>query len=145
MSFSPQKFREIIFQLLFSIDIGNCEEEDLIPFLMQELSVTRKIVREAHKIAEEVWIKRDEVDKLIEGLSMEYALERIGKVERNVLRLGVYELLYTSDLPAEVAIAESMRLARKFSTPEAASYVNAIMDVMKEKKSETNSNASISA
>ena len=72
--------------------------------------------------------KKEEIDALITKHSQGYGLERIPRVERNIVRLGIYELLFVPEVPQKVAIAESMRLARKFSTKEAATFVNAIMD-----------------
>lgn len=60
--------------------------------------------------------------------STSYEFERIPRIERNVLRLGVYEIMYDSDIPPKVAIAEAIRLTRKFATPESATFVNAILD-----------------
>ncbi len=140
MSFSQQKFREIVLQVLFSIDVGESREEDLIPFVMNELSVTRKIVRAAYQQALSIWAKREEIDQKIQRLSLEYALERIGRVERNVLRLGIFELYNVPELASEIVIAESIRLSRKFSTPESANFVNAIMDAVHK---EENTHASL--
>lgn len=128
MSFSPLKFREMILQLLFSIDVGESLQEDLIPFLMRELAVSRKNVKAAYEKAKGIWEKREELDETIAGISKDYAFERIHRVERNILRLAFYELLFETENEPAVVVAQSMRLCRKFSTPEAASFVNAILD-----------------
>lgn len=129
MTISPLKFRELVFQLLFSFDGGNGCDEELIPLLMSQLLVTRKVVKEAYEQAQKVWDMRGLLDQKIGDMSEDYAFDRIGKVERNVLRLGLCEL-QTSTVSAEIAIAEAIRLARKFSTPEAASFVNAVLDAL---------------
>ena len=71
---------------------------------------------------------KKEIDAVIVTHSQAYDLERIPRVERNIVRLGIYELLFSPDVPRKVVIAEAMRLARKFATKEAASFVNALMD-----------------
>nr|NGX48373.1 hypothetical protein [Chlamydiota bacterium] len=58
-----------------------------------------------------------------------YELERISRIERSILRLGLYELLYT-DLPDKVAITEAIRLTRKFATAEGGAFVNALLDAI---------------
>lgn len=128
MSLPAKKSREIVFQLLFSLDMGDAFEEELIPFLMAELCVTKKLVREAFQLAKSIWEKREELDSKISAISQEYALDRIGKAERNILRQGLFDLIYSLEIPAEVVFSESVRLTRKFSTPEAASFVNALLD-----------------
>jgi N utilization substance protein B len=128
MAFRIQKFREILFQLLYSHEIGHPNEEDMIPLIMKEVSVTRKTVREAQEKLQALLEKLPEIDEIIAKTSVSYSFERIQNVEKNILRLGVFELIYEADIPPKVAIAEAMRLARKFGSPEAASFVNALLD-----------------
>ena len=127
MSISPQKNREIIFQLLYSDDFGGAEEE-IIEMLMSQLSVTKRIVREANLFKNQILERKDAIDELIKEYSESYAFERIPRVERNLLRLGIYELLFSKAVPPKVVIAEAIRLSRKFSTPESAAFINAILD-----------------
>jgi transcription antitermination protein NusB len=128
MSIPKQKFREIILQLLYSYDMAKPDEGEVISIIMETLSVSKKTVREAFSRMNQILEKRDEIDKLIESSSLSYSLERIQRVERNIIRLGAFELLYDEEIPPKVAITEAMRLAKKFSTPEAASFVNALLD-----------------
>lgn len=129
MSIPSQKFHEMVFQLLFALDMGDCLEGDLIPFLMRELSTTRKTVREAYHQAQAIFVEREKLDQLIGAASQEYAVERIHRVERNVLRLTLYEMNQDETSRAEI-IAEALRLTRKFSTKEATAYVNAILEAV---------------
>jgi N utilization substance protein B len=134
MSVPLQKFREIVLQLLFSYDICGMEEEEMIPLLMAELSVTKKTVRMARDRVRLIVSKLSEIDSLIAKATRSYSFERIQSVERNILRLGVFELLLDEAIPPKVAITEAMRLARKFSTSEAALFVNAILDHLHKKQ-----------
>ena len=136
MPLSQQKFREVVFQLLYSHDISESEESDMIPFMMGHLMITKKKIREANEKKGLIQKKIKEIDLLIEQSSIEYSLDRIPRIERNILRVGVFELLFC-EIPPKVAISEAIRLSRKFATPEAAGFVNAIMDkIYQEKKSE---------
>lgn len=128
MSLPQQKFREIVFQLLYSYDLGKSHEEDMLPLIMKELSVTRKAVKEAAERAQKIQEMWPEIDKEITQSSQSYTFERIQSVERNILRLGVYEILYDEEIPPKVAISEAIRLARKFGSPESANFVNAVLD-----------------
>ena len=128
MALPQQKFREIVFQLLYSYDLGRSREEDMIPLIMKELSVTRKSVREAHVRVEAILAERNKIDEVISKTSHSYAFERIQSVEKNILRLGVFELIYAKETPPVVAISEAVRLARKFGSPESATFVNAVLD-----------------
>jgi len=126
MAISPQKYREILFLLLYSSEFGS--EGEVVEILMAQLSVTKKVVREALVHREKISAKVAEIDLLIQQHSQSYALERIPFVERTVLRLAIYELLYAQELPRKVVISEAIRLAKKFATVEAAHFVNAILD-----------------
>lgn len=128
MALPVQKFREIVFQILYSRDFDATAEIDMIPFMMNELKVTRRSMLEAHARMALIVEKLPEIDALIANRSTEYTFDRISRVERTILRLGIFELLFDDTIPDLVAIAEAIRLCRKFGTPESAQFVNAILD-----------------
>lgn len=130
MPLPAQKFREVVFQMLYSHDIGRASEEDMLTLLMHELSITKKTVREAQARVRAIIEKQSEIDAMIAKTSQSYVFERIQTVERNILRLGAFELFYDDEIPPKVAIAEAMRLARKFSTPESSTFINAVLDTL---------------
>lgn len=125
-----QKFREVVFQLLYSSDFSIPDEGEIVQLLMKELKVAKKNVLQAKRRAEEVGSKIVELDEKIRAASTEYAFERISRVEKNLLRLGLYEIFFDSEISPEVAIAEAIRLTRKFGTPESAHFVHAILDAV---------------
>lgn len=130
MSLPAQKFREVVFQMLYSYDTGRATDDDMLELLSSELSVTKKSVREAQGRVRNILSHLDAIDASIAKTSQSYAFERIQTVERNILRLAVFEMLFDSSTPEKVAISEAMRLARKFSTKESASFINAILDAL---------------
>ncbi len=133
MALPPQKFREIVFQLLYSQDFAPIDSAESIPFMMHELKVTRRAMCEVHERIEKILEKFPEIDQKIEASSVAYSFERISRVEKTILRLGVFELLFDDAIPEKVAIAEAIRLARKFGTPESSQFVNAILDAIYKK------------
>lgn len=130
MPLPAQKFREVVFQVLYSFDIARASDEEMQTLLMKELAITKKTVKEAQARAHQVLKEQSKIDEMIAKTSHSYEFERIQTVERNILRLGVFEIFFDPSIPPKVAIAEAMRLARKFSTPEAASFINAILDTL---------------
>lgn len=126
MALAPQKFREIVFQLIYSDDFGS--DANMEEMLMGQLAVTRQSVRKAYAYREKFLEKKELIDALIAEYSEEYAFDRIPRIERNVIRLGLYELFFSEEIPPKVAIAEAIRLARKFATAESAHFVNAVLD-----------------
>lgn len=127
MAQSMQKFRQIVFQLLYSRSFAGVSDE--LSLVQRENAIPKKQAREALEKVQAIIQKIPELDKLIEAKAIDYELDRISKIERSILHLSLFELLYT-DLPDKVAIAEAIRLSRKFSTREAAAFVNAILDAI---------------
>ncbi|MCB1136439.1 MAG: transcription antitermination factor NusB [Chlamydiia bacterium] len=130
MTLPLQKFRELVFQLLFAHSVQAQDEREIRELMMRELATTKRNVRDAQLRVAEIAAKMPVLDRLIREVATAYELERIQAVERNCLRLGLYEMLYDDAIPAKVAITEAMRLVRKFSTAEAARFVNAVMDAV---------------
>ncbi|HSX37450.1 MAG TPA: transcription antitermination factor NusB [Chlamydiales bacterium] len=130
MSLPPQKFREIVYQILFSTAFVSEELEITALALMKELKVTKRTVMEACERVRQLLSKLEAIDAKIRTASDEYQFERISSAEKCALRLGVFELFFDASLPKKVAIAESIRLTRKFGTRESADFVNAILDAV---------------
>lgn len=126
---APQKKRELLFQLLYAIQYGASDEEVLVDLIAQEAALPKKAVEQLFYRVAEIYQLHGQLDQIIAALSISHELERIHSTERVILRLALYELIYDKELPPKVAIAEAVRLARKFSTPEAANYVNSLLDV----------------
>ncbi len=130
MPLPPQKFREIVYLILFSSAFDGSELESTALMLMGELQVTKRSVLDGCERAKQVLSRLPEIDAKIREASQEYQFDRISSAEKCALRLGFFELLYDAQLPHKVAIAEAIRLTRKFGTPESADFVNAILDTV---------------
>jgi N utilization substance protein B len=73
-----------------------------------------------------------EIDAQIQAASRNWRLERMARVDRNLLRLALYELKYADDVPAKVAINEAIEIAKRFGTSESSAFVNGILDRCRE-------------
>jgi len=92
---------------------------------------TTELVRGVHE-------HRARLDELISGYAQGWSLDRMPAVDRNVLRLGIYELLYSEDVPDAVAVSEAVNLVRDLSTDESPAFVNGILaNVARDKDSLT--------
>lgn len=84
--------------------------------------------------------RQPEIDKMLGEKTVGWKFERLALLDRNILRLGVYELLYFDDVPAEVALDEAVELAKKFGTEQARKFINGILDrIWKEQRDSTSS------
>jgi N utilization substance protein B len=91
----------------------------------EELGAARQL---AERLVRGVVAERGEVDDLVQRASRNWRLERMARVDRNLLRLGAWELMRASDVPAKVAINEAIEIAKRFGTAESAAFVNGILD-----------------
>jgi N utilization substance protein B len=71
---------------------------------------------------------RDEIDRMIRKLAKNWDLRRMATVDRNILRLAIYEMIYRDDIPPVVSINEAVDIAKKYSTEESGKFVNGILD-----------------
>lgn len=127
MDLPRQKFREVVLQLLYSEDFSK-SDADLIELLEEELKISKEGLLLAHERVSNIQKELPDIDKKIGSSSASYNIERIGKVELNILRLGAFELLFDEEIPPKVVMAEAIRLCRKFGTRDSANFINAILD-----------------
>jgi N utilization substance protein B len=85
-------------------------------------------VRFAQELVEGVRAHQAEIDELIEKHSHNWRLDRMSRIDRNVLRLGVFELKYRPDIPKKVSINEAVELGKNFGTEESSAFVNGLLD-----------------
>ena len=125
----PQrKFREVVFQLLYAFDFTKNEEKEELSLLFDQVELPQDAIYLAQEKVQRIAMHFPVIDALIAKASQGYRIERIAKAELNILRLGAFELLYDGTIPSKVAISEAIRLTRKFSTKEGATFVNAVLD-----------------
>jgi N utilization substance protein B len=84
----------------------------------------------AERLARGAAAERERLDAVIGPALHHWRLDRVGAVERNILRLGAYELIMERDTPASVVIDEAVELAKRFGEAEAASFVNGVLDAI---------------
>lgn len=130
MRIHPEKFREIVFLVLFAKQIPDNDKDELVYSLMQELRVTRKIVLEAWNKAVLVEVYYPEADAKIGTALTTYSFDRVRSVEKILLRLACFEINTDLAKIPKVALAEAARLAKKFSTEEAANFVGAVLEAL---------------
>lgn len=85
-------------------------------------------VKFARELVEGVQANRAEIDSLIERHSHNWRLDRMSRIDRNVLRLGVFELKYRPDIPRKVSINEAVELGKNFGNEESSAFVNGLLD-----------------
>jgi transcription antitermination factor NusB len=120
--------RELALQCLFPLDVRGEEALGEIDEIIAEGTGNSEVRAFARELTVGCWERRAEIDRALAAVAEHWDLRRMAVVDRNVLRLGAYELLHRPDTPATVAIDEAVELAKKFSGPESGKFVNGILD-----------------
>lgn len=118
--------RRLAMQALYQADQANCDIEEALKNVFEAEQFISDTMDFAAKLARDAWANREEVDKIISELAVDWPLERIGKVDRAVLRLSLQELR-AKETPVSVVINEAVELAKKYSGQEAAKFSNGIL------------------
>ena len=119
--------RELALKLLYQQDLrGQFSLEDLDA--LAEAHVLSETEAFARELAEGCLSCREQIDRIIEQTAENWRLDRMSIVDRNILRLATYELLWRPDTPPKVAINEAIELAKKYSTENSATFVNGVLD-----------------
>jgi transcription antitermination factor NusB len=129
--------REFALQVLYQIDIthDNCAAAlDNFWQAHTEENIEDEIKSFTGEIVKGTTEKLVEIDRKIVQYATNWQLERMAVVDRNILRMGCWELLFRDDIPPKVSINEAVDLAKKFSGVEAGKFVNAILDKVKLEK-----------
>ena len=124
-------------QVLFLWDTGNGSDQLLAAQVVDDGTDDDVTRRQALEMASGAWNGRDLADKWVERLAPQWPPRRQPAVDRNLLRLAIWEMTAT-DTPPKVAIDEAIELAKEFSTANSPSFINGVLDaVLKERESLT--------
>jgi len=125
---SRRKGRELALQILYQLDItkGEALNSDQFPKMTMELSeegekFTLVLIRGTTE-------KQEELDEIIRKYSLHWSLERMFIIDRNILRMAIYELKYMDDIPPKVTINEAIEIAKRYGTKDSSSFINGILD-----------------
>ena len=123
------KSRERALQALYQIDVASTDLEEALGRFWRSFEPVEREVREtAERLVRGVAAHRREIDDTIEAVSVNWRLDRMAKVDRNVLRLATHELLHRPDVPVKVVIDEAIELGKKFGSESSGAFVNGVLD-----------------
>ena len=120
--------RELALKFLYQTEF-NSEDQDLeLPPFFERANVSEEIQKFAHALIKKLLSHEKEVDELLEKISANWPPNRMAVIDKNILRLGICELLFDSKTPPKVAINEAVEIAKKFGTEESPDFINGILD-----------------
>jgi N utilization substance protein B len=119
--------RQVALQVLYQDDLNPQASPAAGETLIAKRLRSEELMEFARSLISGVRQKRQELDDLLEAVAENWALKRMAATDRNILRLGAFELLH-ADTPPRVAIDEAVELAKRFGTAHSAQFVNGILD-----------------
>jgi N utilization substance protein B len=120
--------REVVLQVLYQDDLNpDADPTAVEEFLHRRLKNNPQLIDFARSLLSGVRRNRQELDTMLARCAANWSLERMAVTDRNVIRLGAYEMLYT-DTPGPVVIDEAVELARRFGAKQSAQFVNGVLD-----------------
>ncbi len=115
-------------QLLFQYDFTHKDPSEIIEEFWKEKKADKSVITFANEVFKGTVANIQRIDETIKETAEHWVLERMAIVDRNILRLASYEILFREDIPPIVSIDEAIEIAKKYSSLESSSFINGILD-----------------
>ena len=122
-----RKARAAALQVLFQMDVRNKKLEEILPYFEIPKGWDEDTLSFFFHLAKGVENNQEEIDRVLSKASKEWPLYRMANVDRNILRLAVFEILFLPEVPIGVAINEAVELGKKYGTEESGKFINGVL------------------
>lgn len=122
------KARELAIQVLFHMEFNPGSYEKAFLLISENFESSENVKEFAEKLVLGMSENRDRIDMFITESSKNWRLERMSFVDKSILRLAVYEMLFLDDIPLKVSIDEAVELGKKYGTENSSSFINGVLD-----------------
>lgn len=119
--------REVALRSLFQVEVGRSEVEEALAYNASELGLEVPDQAFAATLCRGALMHRPEIDRIIEEYALGWRIERMPYVDRNILRMALYELIYEEETPASVAVNEAVELAKLYGDTNSPRFINGIL------------------
>ncbi|MGQ9618145.1 MAG: transcription antitermination factor NusB [Candidatus Aminicenantia bacterium] len=126
-----RKAREYALQILFQLDLADGNLNEILENFWKDKNANNKVVEFTTQLVNGTLDNKKEIDRLISVHSLNWKLERMSTVDRNVLRIAAYELHYLKHAPAPVIINEAIEVAKKYGSEDSAKFINGVLDAIR--------------
>ncbi|MBW2648176.1 MAG: transcription antitermination factor NusB [Deltaproteobacteria bacterium] len=123
-----QRSRELALQALFQLDFNKNNLLDAVELFCKNFEVSKSARPFFSRLVEGVLQHKNDIDQLIERFSSNWKISRMSRVDRNIMRIAAFELLYCDDIPFKVSINEAVNIGKKYGTKESGAFINGILD-----------------
>jgi N utilization substance protein B len=115
-------------QALFSMDANQDASPQMLELFCENFTPPKRALPFFTKLVNGVLKAKPQIDALIERFSKNWSVQRMACVDRNVMRIAVFEMLFCSDIPPKVSINEAIDIGKKFGTEDSGAFINGIVD-----------------
>ncbi|MGD9344452.1 MAG: transcription antitermination factor NusB [Candidatus Aminicenantes bacterium] len=126
--------RESTLQILFQLEFNDLDAEQVFRLYWKDKKASKEVKDYCQWLIKGVTSHKESIDKSIQSVSEHWRLSRMPVVDRNILRMAVFELLYEKDVAPAIVINEAIEIAKKFSSEQAAMFVNGVLDSLRKKQ-----------
>jgi len=134
MKHAKHQARILALQGLYQLDIqqmpSDTSIQQVIDPLTKETEFAEKAIRYAMTLTRGAWINQERFDEVIAGVSDHWKISRMAVVDRNILRMALYELTEQPDIPPRVTIDEAIEIGREFGSAETPQFINGVLDAI---------------
>ncbi len=127
MAGARRKARAVALQVLYEVDSVGHDAESALAHLADERKLSEENITFARKLVSGVIQNKGEIDRHIRKFAPAWPVEQLSVVDRNILRLAIFEILLDNDMPVKVAINEAVELAKMFGSDSSSRFVNGVL------------------
>jgi transcription antitermination factor NusB len=123
-----RRARELAIQVLFHMEYNPGDPGESFDRVCESFGPPKEVRAYSREVVLGVWEKKADLDRLIRRSSKNWRVERMTRVDRNILRIAIYEVVYRKDVPPKVSIDEAVELGKRYGTEESGAFINGILD-----------------
>ena len=125
-----RKAREVTLQVLYALDIQEMDLREALDLFWTNFDAPEEAHKFSWVLIEGTWNHRDEIDRLISDSSENWTIARMSRVDKSILRMAVYELLFCHDIPPKVTLNEAIDLGKVYGSENSGAFINGILDAL---------------
>ena len=122
-----RKARAIALQALYEVDAASHEVEAVLSRFLAEGGLSEENSAFVHELVSQVIQNKEEIDRNIQRFAPAWPIEQISVIDRNILRLAIFEILFDNKVSVKIAINEAVELAKKFGSDNSSKFVNGVL------------------
>ncbi len=125
-----RKARELALNALFQGEMTATSAVENFPLLCENFEINKKAIPYGSELVYGITDKRDDLDAKIEESAVNWRVSRMSVLDRNIIRLAAYEMMFKEDVPPRVAIDEAIELAKRYCGEDSPGFINGILDAI---------------